>query len=123
MLRRILSSLTGRQKKTPIDIVPAIPIALDARPEGDHVPTCSIREFPKGPTEVIAVESGSSLFVSNWPGRSLAFEIPGVWGWGNDQGAIRSVDGSEMAGVLLLSGRDLAEFAGATLVDQAATFN
>jgi len=73
--------------------------------------------------EVVVFENHTSLFVSHWSGVNFAYEIPGVWGWGNDPGALRSVDGSSMVGVLLRSEQDLSPYSGETLFDRAATFS
>jgi hypothetical protein len=70
--------------------------------------------------EVIVVENDTSLVVSHLPRFSFAYEIPGIWGWGNGPGTIRRVDGSGMLGVMLYSEGDLARLPGATAFERAA---
>jgi len=104
------------------DEVPVVPIALGPRPSADRPPWVSIRSFDRH-QEVIVVEGGTSVFVSDEPRRCFAYEIPGVWGWGNEAGLIRSLDGSESVGVHLYSPTDLRFVAGSTVFARAATLN
>ena len=121
MLTRILAALLGWR------IGPSVPVRLASRRRSNQVPTCSVRDLHDGRRvigkEVIVFERDKSLLLSHSPGVNFAYEIPGAWEWGNEPGALRSLDGSSMVGVLLRSEKDLSQYAGQTLLDRAATFS
>jgi len=69
---------------------------------------------------MIVTETNCSLYLNNRPYLAYGYEVPGTWALGTEPGLLRSVDGSDSLGVLLLSDHDLKDFNGPTLIARAA---
>ena len=102
--------------------VPTIPMAISGLSRDRAAPPqFLIAKRPEGHEDLIVIDGDVTFYFSNRPGRCFAYELPGAWVWGSEEGLVRTTDGRHFVGVLLLSEAELHREEGRSLAERAAS--